>query len=114
MISINLSQKSVKDLKFLKKRFPKIDNDLDKLFSSLTTGKVIGARIREFKSFEIYKARLNNSSSKIGKSGGFRVIYYLKRSEEYILVLSIYSKTSRINISKKEILKILKTENLVK
>jgi mRNA-degrading endonuclease RelE of RelBE toxin-antitoxin system len=110
MFNINLSKRFVKDLKNLKKKFDKIENDLDTLFSALSKDNIIGDRVQNFKSFEIYKARLRNSSSGKSKSGGFRVIYYLKRNNSEILALTIYSKSQKTDISKKEILNILKSE----
>lgn len=97
-------------LKNLKKKFDKIENDLDTLFSDLSKNNIIGDRVKNFKGFEIYKARLRNSSSDKGKSSGFRVIYYLKRNNSEIIVLTIYYKSQKTNISKNEILNILKSE----
>lgn len=113
MTKVVLSEKFFKDLKKLKKKFNKIDRDLDGLFVRISSGEVVGDRLREFRKFEIYKARVRNSSSDVGKSGGFRVIYYLKREDDLVLVLSIYSKSQKLNILKNEILKILKDENLI-
>lgn len=73
MFSIILARKAVKDLKFLKKKFHKIEDDLGKLFSTLSQEKIIGDRIQNLKGLEIYKARIRNSSSNSGSSGGFRV-----------------------------------------
>lgn len=113
MFSVNLTRKAIKDLKSLRNKFPKITEDLDKLFSILSQEKIIGDRIQNLKGLEIYKARLRNSSSTSGSSGGFRIIYYIKRKNGQILVLTIYSKTQKNDISHTEILKIIKQENLV-
>ncbi len=114
MLKINLSQKIIKDLKTLKKKFRNIDKDLDDLFKKLSTGFLIGDKLQNFNSISLYKARLRNSSSLTGARGGFRVIYYLKASDDEILALTIYSKSEKLDISKKEILQILKSENLIK
>ncbi len=111
MLKINLSRKIRKDLKNLKRKFRNINKDLDDLFFKLSQGFITGNKLQEFKNMEIYKARVKNSSGAVGKSGGFRVIYYLKRSDEEILVLTIYSKSIKTNIPKQEILEILKQEN---
>lgn len=113
MFRINLSQKVVKDLKLLKRKFKKIDDDIDELFLKLSQEVMIGNRLQEFGGLEIYKARVRNSSSSSGKSGGFRVIYYLKKSNNEIWVITIYSKETKTEIFKQEILKILQTENLI-
>lgn len=113
MLAINLSQRFIKELKTLKKKFRKIEEDLDQLFSALAQENIIGDRMQEFRGFELYKARIKNSSREIGKSGGFRVIYYIKRLDGEIFALTIYSKSQKSDISRNEILKILKEENLI-
>ena len=114
MNKITISRKFDKQLKILEKKFKKIEKDLDGLFYLLARDKIIGDRVKGLAGFEIYKARLKNSSSDSGKSGGFRVIYYAKTSDGLIIGLSIYSKSEKSDISKNEILKILKDENLAK
>ena len=54
--------------------------------------------------------RLENSSSNVGKSGGFRVIYYYLDEEENLYLLKIYSKTEIENIKEEVLLKILKSQ----
>lgn len=109
-MQIQTSSRFRKEIKILKKRFRKIDEDLDDLFESLKSEN-IGDRIEGLKGLEIYKARVKNSSSKVGKSGGFRVIYYAMRKDEQIIALTIYSKSEKKNISREEILEIISSEN---
>ena len=116
MLSIKLSRRFFKDLKKLRKKFYKIEEDLDALFSLLRKGSIVGNMIRDLGDLEIYKARVRNISGDSGKSGGFRVIYYVKiknDDESDIVALAIYSKSQRTNISKKEIVEILENENLI-
>ena len=113
MFAINLTRKAIRDVKFLKKKFQKIEEDLDKLFLILSQEKFVGDRVKNLRNLEIYKARLRNSSSSSGNSGGFRVIYYARRKNGQILVLTIYSKTQKSDISHKEILEIIQQENLI-
>ena len=54
----------------------------------------------------IFKVRIRNSDVSRGKSGGYRVIYYLKTATAVILV-TIYSKTEQSDISSAKIKKIL-------
>ncbi len=62
--------------------------------------------------FLIYKVRVKNASAKSGKSGGFRVIYYLKK-ETAIYIISVYSKSEKSNITTQEIIDILGGAGLV-
>ncbi len=111
MISVKLSSKALRDLKSLKKKYKKIDDDLERFVIQLSKGNIIGNRIKNLQGFNIYKARVRNSSNNQGKSAGFRVIYYLQTKNE-ILMLSIYNKSQMENISRNEILEILKEENI--
>ena len=52
--------------------------------------------------YTVYKARLPNRSAQRGKSGGFRVIYYVQ-IEDLVTLLTIYSKTEETDISLREI-----------
>ena len=107
MTKIKFTTRAVKDLKNLKKKYRKIEEDIEWLLNELNEGK-IGDRLQEFQDLEIYKKRIQNSSTKIGKSGGFRVIIYVKRVIDTFVILTIYSKNDKTNISKKEILEIMR------
>ena len=109
MTKIRFTAKSVKDLKNLKKKYRKIEEDIEWLLDELNQGK-IGDRLQEFQNLEIYKKRIQNSSAKVGKSGGFRAIIYIKRVIDTFVILTIYSKNDKTNVSKKEILEILAQE----
>jgi mRNA-degrading endonuclease RelE of RelBE toxin-antitoxin system len=54
----------------------------------------------------IYKVRIRNRDAARGKSGGYRVIYYLKTSSAVILI-TIYSKTEQSDITSVKIKQIL-------
>lgn len=57
--------------------------------------------------FNLFKKRIKNSSIPTGKSGGFRVIIY-KQVEDKIILISIYSKTEKENLSDEELSDIIK------
>jgi hypothetical protein len=56
----------------------------------------------------IYKIRLAVASKNKGKSGGARVMSFVKVSETSVLLFSIYSKGEKDSISEKEIEDLLK------
>jgi mRNA-degrading endonuclease RelE of RelBE toxin-antitoxin system len=97
-----------KDIKKLKKRFPKIKNDLIFLIEELSKNPNIGTHLEN----SIFKIRLQNSSIPTGKSGGFRVIYYFIDAENNLYLMSIYSKTQKENISENELLELLSVNGL--
>lgn len=108
------SKRFLKEAKDLRKKYHKIDEDLLNFVNSLEERKSIGAsRIVNLNHLHVYKARVKNSSSLMGKSGGFRIIYYVQIAEENFFLLTIYSKSQKSDISRNEILKILKEENLI-
>ncbi|WP_338011296.1 type II toxin-antitoxin system RelE/ParE family toxin [Microcystis aeruginosa] len=48
--------------------------------------------------FPVFKVRLKNSDIKKGKSGGYRVIYYLQ-TQTTIVLITLYSKTDQTDIT---------------
>ena len=96
-----------RQLKKLKKKYPHIKDDLNPLLISIEEAELIGDPIPGLLN-KVYKARCASSDMKRGKSGGYRVIYYLEDQEGKIYLLTIYSKAERENIPVDEILQILK------
>ena len=92
-----------KDAKELFKKNKKLPIDLKKLNDILQENLKSGIEL----SSDLYKIRLENSSSKVGKSGGFRVIYYYIDKNENLYLLKIYSKTEIPNIKEEVLIKIL-------
>ena len=92
-----------KDAKELFKKNKKLPIDLKKLNDILEENPKSGIEL----SSDLYKIRLENSSSKVGKSGGFRVIYYYIDKNENLYLLKIYSKTEISNIKEEVLIKIL-------
>lgn len=77
-----------------KKKSTKIIDDLASILPDLEAGNLLGDRLEGFnlpKGAALYKVRLPNSSANVGKSNGFRLIYYVAIADE-IYLLTIYSK----------------------
>ncbi len=90
-----------KQLKRLVSKYYLLAGDMDELGHQLKTGQLPGDQIPNL-AYEVYKVRLPNRSAKKGKSGGFRVIYYVK-TQELIGMLSIYVKSEQTDIPLPEI-----------
>ncbi len=90
---------------FLKeaKKFKLLKSDLKQLVSELESKNDLGVYL----GFNIYKKRFKNSSIPTGKSGGYRIIIY-QEIEDKIVLISIYSKSEKENISDDELKDILK------
>jgi len=99
----------VKEAKRLAKKFPKMPQDLEALQNILLENPKAGTPLGH----DCYKLRLQNTSIKKGKSGGFRIILFLIDKNKVIRLLAIYSKTERDTISDEEIKKVLKKNNLI-
>jgi mRNA-degrading endonuclease RelE of RelBE toxin-antitoxin system len=95
---IRFSELFIKDTKKLKKRFPLIKNDVKSLIEELKLNPKLGTPLGN----DLFKIRVPNSSIPTGKSGGFRVISYVLIADEVVL-LRIYSKTDKENLSDNEL-----------
>jgi mRNA-degrading endonuclease RelE of RelBE toxin-antitoxin system len=88
-----------KDLKKLAKKYPSIKNDIATLAKELSETPDIGDAV--FKN--CYKVRMAITSKGKGKRAGAKVITYVLVLETTVLLLSIYDKSERTNISDGEI-----------
>jgi len=94
---VDFAASFLRALKRLRKKYPHIRNDVQPLIDQLQNGETPGDQVQHV-SFPIYKARIRNSDAQRGKSGGYRVIYYI-RTLETVLLLLIYSKSEREDVS---------------
>jgi mRNA-degrading endonuclease RelE of RelBE toxin-antitoxin system len=101
-VQIALTPRFKKDLRELAKRYRSIRTDLQPLIEQLQAGEIPGDRIAGIK-YQIFKVRLKNSNIQKGKSGGYRVIYYLK-TDEGIILATIYAKSDISDVSNETIL----------
>ena len=89
-----------KELKDLAKKYKSIGDDLRKLIKELDKNPKLGT----FLGKDCYKIRMTISSKGKGKSGGARVITYVKVVHEKIYLLDIYDKSNTDSISDKELM----------
>ncbi|MCU0474998.1 MAG: hypothetical protein MUC99_02590 [Anaerolineae bacterium] len=99
-----------RDLEKLETRYKGVLLEVEKLIHALQNGDTLqGDRIKGIDRV-VYKIRLPNRAAKRGKSGGFRVIYCLILDNEVIL-LTIYSKTDKSDISAHKIRELIDSFN---
>jgi mRNA-degrading endonuclease RelE of RelBE toxin-antitoxin system len=98
-----------KDVKKLHKKYKNISADLKWLKQTLLHDPKSGVEL----SRHCYKIRLANSSVPIGKSGGFRVVYYYLDADHNLYLMSIYSKSEMESIREERLIDILKENGLV-
>jgi mRNA-degrading endonuclease RelE of RelBE toxin-antitoxin system len=106
-MEIHYTAEFKRNLRHLMKKYPTIRSDLEPLLLNLQSGEICGDLVQHI-GYQVYKVRLPNRDAKRGKSGGYRVIYYLQTNEHIILV-TIYSKIEQGDINPQQIKRIIKT-----
>jgi len=94
-------------LRGLLKTYPGVISDIAPVIDSLKRGETPGDRVPRVKGRPIFKVRLPNRDAQSGKSGGYRLLYYLIDREQRLL-LTIYSKTDQSDIAPEELTRIVK------
>lgn len=101
------TKKFDKDIKTYQKKFRNIEEDVKVIVEELKAGNLIGDVLTDLKMKDdnnnVIKVRVANSDTKVGKSNGYRLIYYAEKSDGTIYLLTIYYKKEKANISNKEI-----------
>jgi mRNA-degrading endonuclease RelE of RelBE toxin-antitoxin system len=92
---IEASSTFEKELKKLSKKYPSIKEDVIKLQTDLEQNPILGTSIGK----HCYKIRLAIKSKGQGKSGGARVITCVVSVRETVVLLSIYDKSEKEDIS---------------
>jgi mRNA-degrading endonuclease RelE of RelBE toxin-antitoxin system len=92
----------------LAKKYRSIRDDIQPIIEELQSGELPGDQISGV-GYTIFKLRVKNSDIQKGKSGGYRVIYYVKTITNIILV-TIYSKSEQEDIAAEEIQQIVAEE----
>jgi mRNA-degrading endonuclease RelE of RelBE toxin-antitoxin system len=106
-VQIDLTPEFQQSLRVLAKRYRSIRSDIEVVIQELQLGNFIGDRITGIgKGYVVLKVRVKNQDIKKGKSAGYRLIYQVE-SSTCLLLLTIYSKSDRTDISTKEICNIL-------
>ena len=103
--TVNISPEAQKDVKHLKRKYPALTNQIRKLIDQLEGDERPGDKIPGV-GHDVYKVRLPNPSAQRGKSGGFRVIYYVQLADR-VFLLKVYSKTEQTDISMEDIHRIV-------
>jgi mRNA-degrading endonuclease RelE of RelBE toxin-antitoxin system len=106
-VQIDLTPEYKLNLRELSKRYRKIRLDTLPVIEQLQAGNFIGDRISGMGAdYFILKVRVKNSNIQKGKSAGYRMIYQVE-SPSIVLLLTIYSKSDRTDISPNEIRNII-------
>ena len=102
--NIELSANFKKEARKLVKKYPSLKAELATLFTELEENPTLGTPLGN----DIYKIRLAIASKNKGKSGGARVMSFVRVTNTSVLLFSIYSKGKKDSISDKEIQELIK------
>lgn len=96
-MQIFFSEYFKRQLKRLKKRFPRAKDDLLDALESLNIENEISV------GRSVYKIRIGSRDMKKGKSGGFRAYIYLYRKKDMLVPLCVYAKSDKESITDNEL-----------
>lgn len=94
-MTINLHNQFKRDFKALAKKYPSLEGDIDELVISLLENPTQGVSLGNNR----FKIRLKITSKRQGKSGGGRVITYVKTADDTLWLLTMYDKSDMENVS---------------
>jgi mRNA-degrading endonuclease RelE of RelBE toxin-antitoxin system len=97
LIQVEVSPTFNRNLRALAKKYRSIRNDIQPVIEQLEKGELPGDQIPEV-GYAVFKLRVRNSDTQKGKSGGYRLIYYVKTAIAIIL-LTIYTKSEQVDIA---------------
>jgi len=88
-----------RQVKRLAKKYPSLKTDLKSFFDSLQAEPVQGAALGK----GCYRVRMAIASKKQGKSGGVRVITFVKVTQEVVYLMAMYDKSEKENLDAGEL-----------
>lgn len=95
----------LKELKKLRKKYASLESDLENLGDQLQSNPRMGVEVYK----NCYKIRFAIKSKSKGKSGGGRLITWVKVEKERIYLLSIFDKSEKDNVSDRYIKALLES-----
>ncbi|PSB32861.1 type II toxin-antitoxin system RelE/ParE family toxin [Chlorogloea sp. CCALA 695] len=105
LIQVEASLTFNRNLRTLAKKYRSIRNDIQPIIEQLEQGELPGDQIIGV-DYTVFKLRVRNTDIQKGKSGGYRLIYYVKTAMGIIL-LTIYTKSEQVNIAADDIRSII-------
>lgn len=104
-MSVDTSPEFKRNIRTLKKRYRNIGKDIRPILEQIQAGQLPGDQITGT-SFVVYKVRVRNRDIHKGKSAGYRIIYQAE-SQNSVILIAIYAKSDRADMSIRSIKKII-------
>lgn len=105
MYNVRPARSFERDAKALLKKYASLRQELATLGEELQENPTLGTPLGQ----DCYKIRLAIKSKGKGKSGGARIITYVVTDNEEVILLTIYDKQVKDNISEKELKELLES-----
>ena len=102
--SVKLSPNFEKKAKKLSRKYPSLKSELKALFEELEKNPTLGVPLGN----DMYKIRLAIASKNKGKSGGARILSFIKIMQSAVLLFAIYSKGEEDTLTDKQIKELIK------
>lgn len=100
--SVILTKPFKKSVKRLKKKYPRVQQDVKLAVETLLEMPTLGRVI--IGSNGIRKLRIRNQDAQRGKSGGYRLLYYFEdHANKTIYLLLLFSKSERDDVTRREL-----------
>jgi mRNA-degrading endonuclease RelE of RelBE toxin-antitoxin system len=107
-VIVSYSDTFKRQVRRLSRKYRRLRSDVQPLIDQLEAGEAPGDQIQGV-GHAVYKVRVKNDDANRGKSGGYRVIYYL-HTQDSVLLVTIYSKTEQSDIEDAEVVEIIRQE----
>lgn len=101
MIEIIVSPTFNRNTRSLKKKYRNVLKDVEPLLEQLESGETPGDQVVGI-GYSVFKVRVKNSDNQKGKSGCYRLMYYLKTSFN-VLLLTIYIKSEQDDVAAEDL-----------
>ncbi|WP_343277548.1 type II toxin-antitoxin system RelE/ParE family toxin [Kamptonema sp. UHCC 0994] len=101
LIQVEAAPTFTRNLRNIAKKYRSIRDDIQPVIEQLERGELPGKQISGI-GYDVFKLRVRNSDVQKGKSGGYRLIYYVKTAKGIIL-LTVYTKSEQSDIPAEEI-----------
>jgi mRNA-degrading endonuclease RelE of RelBE toxin-antitoxin system len=98
-----------RNIRTLKKKYRSILEDIQPVIHQLENGETPGDQVSGI-GYPVFKVRIKNTDVQKGKSGGYRLIYYLK-STTSILLLTLYTKSDQDDVSAEDLRSIIEDDD---
>ena len=104
-VDVSFTPEFKRNIRQLSKKYRHIKSDVQPVIQQLEAGETPGDQIPGTQ-YTVFKVRVKNTDIKKGKRSGYRMVYYLKTQESVVLI-TIYSKTEQGDISPNTIRRII-------